>query len=224
MSVFLVVLLGLMALPVQGQSLRLDEYSETLKPNKVISGWDSTKFSPVFGSGNKFFFQFVYKSPEEHYLHLASGDDNSFSVGSKKEIKLADWPVLSWEWKVTTTPKGGDVQIKEKDDQAGSICLVVDPGMTSFDSSLCYIYENDGPKDQVLTSKKDEKAKYIIVRSAKADGLGKWFSEKRNLLEDYKKAFGRTPTKIGVIGMQIDSNDTKSSGEAFFRKIILTKK
>lgn len=208
-----------------GQStLRLDVFDKTLKANKAIPGWDAKKFSPIFGSGDKYFFQFVNKGPGQKYLHVQSGDNNSFSVGSERKIILSEWPVLEWEWKITKTPKGGDIRVKARDDQGGAVCIVIDPGLASFDSSLCYLFENDGPKNQPITSKKDDKAKYLILRTAKADQLGRWYKERRPIYSDYKRVFRREPTEAALIGIQIDSNDTESSAEAFYRKLVLHKK
>jgi hypothetical protein len=218
--------MGAFAGPVWGQAvetLRLDDFSKTFPENEVIPGWDSRKIAPVFGSGDRYFFQFVHKSAEEHYLHVASGKNNSFTVGSERPFELKTWPVLEWEWKVSKLPKGGDVRVKERDDQAASVCVVVDPGLTGFDS-LCYIWENEGPKDKPITSSKREASKYLILRTGKSDKLGAWYKEERRIYEDYKRLFGKEPREKAVVGVQIDSNDTESSGEAFYRNIILRKR
>ncbi len=201
-------------------SLRLDVFHKTYEPNEPIPSWTSRKIAPFFGDGDKFFFQFVYIGPEERYLHLASGRNNSFTVGARRGFLLPDLPVLEWEWKVTRLPKGGDVRVTARDDQAAAMCVVVDPGLTGFDS-LCYLLENDGPKDTPITSTKREASKYIILRTATADRPGRWYKERRNIYEDYKRLFGKEPEHNAVIGVQIDSNDTGSSAEAFYRRIVL---
>jgi len=198
--------------------IRLDDFNKTLKPGKTYGKWDSRKISPLLGSGDEMFFQFVHKSDEEHYIHIKSGDNNSFSLGVEVEFEVADTPMLHWDWKVTQTPKGGDVRNEDKDDQAGSICLIVDPGLTGF-KSLCYIWENDGPKDTPITSKKRSDSRYLILRTVKEDGKGAWFSESRNMLEDYTRVFGKAPAEKAVIGIQIDSDSTESSAEVFYRNI-----
>ena len=222
--VLFVILIGWSGIAFGQDSLKLDTFSKTLKPGKLPEGWEAKKFAPVMGSGKDFHFQFVHDSADKHYLHVRSGANNSFSVGAVKEIQLTDWPVLAWDWKITQTPKGGDVRQKKKDDQAGAMCIVIAPSTFGFDSILCYIFENDGPKETVLTSTKEPTAKYLILRTAKTDKTGEWYQERRNVLADYKKAFGKTPSKAGVIGVQIDSNDTESSGEAFYKNIELFKK
>ena len=59
---------------------------------------------------------------------------------------------------------------------------------------------------------------YIVVRSGKKD-LNKWITERRNVLEDYKKIFSSTPPKIGGISIMIYSDDTNDTAESFLKKI-----
>lgn len=206
-----------------GDVLRLDTWEKTSRPNDEAPGWAARKFAPWVGSGDRFFFEFVHKSAEEHYLHAASGKNNSFTIGTEAAYPLKDWPMLEWDWKMGVLPKGGDIRVEAKDDQAGSMCVVLDPGL-NFDSSLCYIFENDGPKDTVFTGNRKSNAKYIIIRTAKAgDPIGQWLHERRPIYEDYKRAFGREPRRPGNFGIQIDSDDTQSSAEAFYRNIVLHK-
>lgn len=200
-------------------SVRLDDFQRGYDPNETYGQWKPQKIAPFFGSGDTYFFQLVHGEGGEHYVHLKSGKDNSFSFGVEEKFEASEWPMLEWEWKVTKLPKGGDVRVEAKDDQAGSMCLVVNPGLMGF-KSLCYLFENDGPKDTPITSTKRENARYLILRTAKEDEVGRWYKEKRNVLEDYIRVYGAPPDDKAVIGMQIDSDSTKSSAEAFYRNII----
>ena len=211
-------------LQAAGDSVRLDNFDRTYPPGTTYGTWDLQKISPFFGSGQDTFFQFVNDpGPDGHYIHLRSGKDNSFSLGTKERFRVQDWPILEWEWKVTKTPKNGDVRVKERDDQAGSMCVIVNPGLTGF-YSLCYLWENDGPKDTPLISTKRDDSRYLILRTAKADGVGKWYAERRDMLADYTRVFGKPPSDEAVIGMQIDSDSTESSGEVFYRNIYRRKR
>jgi hypothetical protein len=175
------------------------------------------------GSGQRYFFHFVHASAEDHYMHVATGRNNSFTLGTEKAYPLKEWPILEWDWKMVVLPKGGDVRVKERDDQAGSMCVVLNPGL-NFDSSLCYLFENDGPKDVPFTGTRKSNAKYLIIRTAAAgDKVGQWLHERRNVYEDYKKIFGREPSMSANVGIQIDSNDTESAAEAMYRNVILRK-
>ena len=136
---------------------------------------------------------------------------------------MKDYPILEWEWKVTKLPKNGDVRVKARDDQAGSICVIVNPGLIGFDS-MCYLWENEGPKDFPLISTKRNASRYLILRTGKEDGTGKWYKQRRNILKDYIRVFKKKPKKKAIIGMQIDSDSTESSAEVYYRNIYRRKK
>ena len=75
----------------------------------------------------------------------------------------------------------------------------------------------------VCKSQKTGLVTYVVVRSGPAD-LGKWVTESRNVLEDFKKIYGDAPTEdVGAISLAIDSNDTSSTAESFFGEIFFRK-
>jgi hypothetical protein len=64
---------------------------------------------------------------------------------------------------------------------------------------------------------------FIVVRSGSAD-LGKWITEKRNVLEDYKMIYGENPGEpAGAITLSINSQNTGSRAESLFGKILFKK-
>lgn len=204
-----------------GAEWRLDDFTRTYPPNAAYGKWNARKFSPLLSSGETYFYQFVHDGAESHHIVLRSGQDNSFSLGVETPFRLQQWPIAEWDWRMIRLPKGGDVRHKERDDQAGAVCIVVKPGLTGFDS-LCYLFENDGPKDTPITSTRRADSRYLILRTAAAgDPLGTWLHERRNVLADYKRVFGKDPKDEAVLGFQIDSNDTQSAAEAHYRNIYL---
>jgi len=62
---------------------------------------------------------------------------------------------------------------------------------------------------------------FVIVRSGTQD-LGRWVTERRNVSEDYRKAFGEDPEDPRAIAISIDTNDTHSTAEAFLGPIVFT--
>ncbi|HUJ74220.1 MAG TPA: DUF3047 domain-containing protein [bacterium] len=203
---------------------RLDDFSKTYPGNQTYGDWDARKFSPRFGDGEKYFFQFVDDGHGEHYLHLMSGKDNSFSVGYKRQFQLKDWPVLEWEWKMGALPKGGNSHAGSTDDEAGQMCVIVNPGLFGS-QSICYLFDNGAAKsDQAFASPQGQRSQYIVLRSAAGgDATGTWYPERRNIYEDYKRVFGKEPEKEAAIGILINSQHTASSAEAFYRNIVQRK-
>jgi hypothetical protein len=60
---------------------------------------------------------------------------------------------------------------------------------------------------------------YIVVRSGPAD-LGTWFTEHRNVREDFKRVYGEEPGGPAAVSVSIDSNDTHSEAEALVGPIV----
>jgi len=163
-------------------------------------------------------------------LHMSS---DSTSFGIKKEIKVnvKEYPFLNWGWKVTKLPKGGDVRKADTDDQAIQIYIVFkETGWPAKLNSpvIGYIWDNECPKDTIITSSQplSGKVRYIVLRN-KSDELDKWYEEKRNVSEDYKKLFpdikGGELRDVKGISFYINSQHTKSEGESYLYNVYFSK-
>jgi len=64
--------------------------------------------------------------------------------------------------------------------------------------------------------------KTVVVRSGAAD-MGKWFTEVRNVYDDYKKLFGNEPTDVVGVRLQVNSQHTETSAESYFADVVFTK-
>lgn len=164
----------------------------------------------------------VVKTEFGNAVHLKS---SSTSTALYREIKfeIKDYPVLHWRWKVTELPKGGDVRNKSTDDQAAQVYVVFPKWPAPVNSRVIgYIWDTTVPQGLPVQSTKSTRTKYMVIRSG-SGGLGEWFSEKRNVLEDYKRLFKEEPPKVGSVSIMIDSDDTDSSAESFVGDIYFSK-
>jgi hypothetical protein len=157
-------------------------------------------------------------------LHLKSKIESS---AVRKELRgkidLKATPVLEWTWKAVTLPKNGDCRKKTADDQAAQLYVVWPRFPEAVRSQIIgYIWDTTTPAGSIVKSEKTSTVTYVVVRSGTAD-LGKWITEQRNLVEDYKKIYGGQPDSPGYISIAIDSDDTVSSAESFFGKILFRK-
>ena len=66
--------------------------------------------------------------------------------------------------------------------------------------------------------------RFIVLQSGK-EKIGQWITERRNVIRDYRMAFGKTPEKNPVlVAILTDSNDTKSSAIADYDTIVIKEK
>ncbi len=148
---------------------------------------------------------------------------------------------IQWEWKIGSVLEKGDLTKKSGDDYAARIYITFnyDPSdlgfrdrlryrairmFTSFDvplRSLNYLWANKAEKGTFAGSPYTDWVQLVAVQSGN-DNAGTWQIETRNILEDYRKAFGEEPPRITGISIMTDSDDTKSSAVAYYGKITLS--
>ena len=157
-------------------------------------------------------------------LHLRSKDETStVSQDIKGKVKLKETPILEWSWKVVTLPKGADSRSKHTDDQAAQLYVTWPRFPQALRSRIIgYIWDTTAPQGLVVESEKTSTVTYVVVRSGPGE-LGKWLTERRNVVEDYRKIYGEEPDNPGAVSIAIDSDDTHSSAEALFGAIVFRK-
>jgi hypothetical protein len=154
-------------------------------------------------------------------LHLKSKIESSaIRRDIRGKVNLKETPILEWSWRAITLPKNGDCRKKGADDQAAQLYLVWPRFPEAVRSQIIgYIWDSTAPAGSIVKSEKTSTVTYVVMRSGAAD-LGKWITERRNVVEDYKKIYGAQPDSPGYISIAIDSDDTVSSAESVFGSIL----
>jgi hypothetical protein len=157
-------------------------------------------------------------------LHLKSaGDSSNISKDIKGKVSLKDTPILEWTWKVVALPQGADSRKKETDDQAAQLYVTWPRFPEAVRSRVIgYIWDTTAPAGSMFKSQKTGTVTYIVLRSG-AGEAAKWLSERRNVREDFKKAYGEDPDDPSVVSFGIDSDDVKGSAESFMGAIRFVK-
>ena len=136
----------------------------------------------------------------------------------EKEIDLKSFPIISWRWKIDQTVPGGDVRSKEKDDYPARIYIVFPHWFYPKTRSINYIWANRLPVGEIVPSPYTANSQMVAVRSGDAEA-GIWFEERRNVYEDYRRIFGEEPRLVGAIAIMTDSDNTKTSAQAWYDDI-----
>ena len=170
----------------------------------------------------------IRKENDLFYLHLFSPGNSAFGVRKEFRVDVKKYPVLCWRWKANKLPQGGDVRKAHTDDQALQLYVAFKatgfPRMTHT-PVIGYIWDNESPKGWSGRSPHlgGDKLRYIVLRN-RTDQLGQWYTERRNLYEDYKMLFGDIkggePQGL-TTGLQIHINSqrTKSPADSLIGEI-----
>ena len=59
----------------------------------------------------------------------------------------------------------------------------------------------------------------MIVAESGTARLGQWVTVRRNVLEDYRRAFGESPWDVVAVGVMTDSDNTGTTARALYGDI-----
>jgi hypothetical protein len=142
--------------------------------------------------------------------------NTSFSLQREVKVDLKQFPMLTWKWKATKLPAGGDFRKSKTDDQAAQLFVAF-----TKTKSIVYIWDTSAPQGLMESTSPVPfmTVKVIVVRSGPTE-MGKWLSESRNVYEDYKKLYGSEPPPVSGIRLQINSQHTETSAESYFAEVV----
>jgi hypothetical protein len=180
-----------------------------LPPDWKAQNWGSPKYD----------FEIVTEE-NQRALRMKSANEGSLASREiKGKVNLKETPILEWSWKVTILPKNGDSCKKATDDQAAQVYVVWPRFPEAVRSRILgYVWDTTEPVGTVCKSEKTGTVTYFVIRSGTAD-LGKWLTERRNVCEDFKRAYNEDCEPPSGVSVAIDSNDTSSTAESFIGPI-----
>jgi Protein of unknown function (DUF3047) len=150
------------------------------------------------------------------------------------------YPILRWRWKADNLISKGDVTRKEGDDYPARIYVsfAYDPQRVSLlerarygaarliygeyppHAGLNYIWDGKAPVGTLVTNAFTSRVKMIVVESGPSR-LHEWLTYERNILEDYRRAFGEEPPPVSGIAIMTDADNTGESAVAWYGNIEL---
>lgn len=140
------------------------------------------------------------------------------------DYRLADHSWLEWTWRVDKLQRTADIRVEHSEDFAAAIFLIFGhPSMLNTDvPTLAYVWTSDLlPEGSVVDSPHHPGLlRDVIVRSG-AGRLGQWVSERRNVVKDFRRAFGREPPNtVGVLALFTDNDQTGEPVETYYGSIV----
>jgi hypothetical protein len=172
----------------------------------------------------------------------------SSSSGLVREIKInpRDYPLVQWRWKVTNVLHKGDVTRKEGDDYPARLYITFEYDASKVGllekaqyetarllygqyppmGAINYIWASKEPIGMIAANPYTEGAKMIVIETGTSK-VNSWVTEERNVLEDYRRAFGNEASKevpmISGVAIMTDTDNTKESAMAYYGDILFKK-
>ena len=156
----------------------------------------------------------------------------------RTEFDPRAFPLLSWRWKVIQGVPTADTHSRLHEDAPVRVMVsfsgdvskltVVDRAASSFAQSasgqalpyaeLMYVWGGKVAVDSITTSSLTSRIRMLAV-AVDDQGIGRWHTYTRNLVDDYRRAFGEEPGKVTAIKLMSDTDNTNGNSEAMYGDI-----
>jgi hypothetical protein len=158
----------------------------------------------------------VYTPLPEEKLLLAESDGAASGLFFEQAVDLRATPWLNWSWKVENVLEGVNEREKAGDDYAARIYVVAKGGLAFWKTrALSYVWASQEPEGSMWANAFTSNAHMIAVRSG-SDKLGELIQEKRNVREDWMRAFGEDIEKIDAVAIMTDTDNSGQRARAWY--------
>lgn len=147
---------------------------------------------------------------------------------------VSEWPVIEWRWKASNIFKKGNAEKKSGDDYPVRLYIIFEYspdnagplvkakyniakllyGKYPPDSALNYVYAS-GKWDREFIPNAFTSSAVMFASDSGTEHLGEWRTHRVNILNDYRRAFGREPPAKASLAVMGDSDNTEEESQAF---------
>ncbi len=181
------------------------------------------------------------------YLKLdgrnAMGVKSSSSASMLRKVvsmEPAQLDVLRFSWKVPALIADADMALSAKDDSPVRLVLAFDGDRSKLSArdrmlselayaitgedmpyaTLMYVWCNTREPGSVVTNPRTDRIRKLVLESG-PKRLNRWLDYERDIRADYRTVFGEEPGRLIAVGIMTDTDNTKSTAQAWYGPVVL---
>jgi hypothetical protein len=179
--------------------------------------------------------QFSYVRKDGRDAMLAHSKSSASMIRRAVRIEPDDLGNVRFSWKVPDLIAQADMALRETDDSPVRVVLAFEGDRNKFSgknamlselaraltgeempyATLMYVWCNTRLPGSVIVNPRTDRIRKLVVESG-AGRLRQWVDYERNIRADYEKAFGEPPGALVGIGIMTDSDNTRSTTQAWY--------
>lgn len=153
----------------------------------------------------------------------AESQASASGLVNRTRIDLDKTPFLNWQWKVDKSLYRLAETFKEGDDFAARIYIIVDGGVFFWNTlALNYVWSSSQPINSLWDNPFTSNAKMIAIQTGDKNS-NQWQTEKRNVREDLRRAYGKDIRIIDAIAIMTDTDNSGQKATAYYGDIYFSK-
>lgn len=225
----------LLSAALAAEVLPLGLFSSAAPSADMPAGWEAWTFPKIDRHTH-----YSLVKDNDRTVVLAESHASASGLIRRVRIDPLHHPWLRWHWKIQNALRRGDVTQKTGDDYPARVyvAFAFDPDTAGMwqrlqhqaarlasgtelpGTALTYIWDNRAPRGTVVDNPYTARVKMIVLQSG--DLLaGQWVEERRNIVDDYRLAFGRNPPQIIGVALMTDTDNTSEEATAYYGDIVL---
>jgi hypothetical protein len=195
-----------------------------------IAGW-----SPLRPAPNAPDTRYALVVDDGTVVLRADADRSMSGLVHAVRVSPTAFPLLRWRWKVEAPVAGADMGSKAGDDYAARVYVLFDYppskltlgaraklrlgealyGQPLPTAALNYVWDNRQPPGTIRPNAYTDRARMVVLRSGSARA-GEWVVETRDLVADFRAAFGEDPPDVTAIAVATDTDNTGGRATAWY--------
>jgi hypothetical protein len=171
----------------------------------------------------------------------AAVSQRSASLWRKRlHVPAAELAEVSFSWWAQDLPVEGNVAVAERADACARLVFAFHGDLSRLPArhrlmaelaemfsgektpyaTLMYVWDNTLPVGSVVPSARTDRVRKIVVDSGPGK-LRHWRDHRRNLVEDFRRAFGEEPGPLTGMALMTDSDNTGSQATSWYGDVQL---
>jgi len=218
------------------QSPQVMPFSQGTPGTALPTGWASQTFPRIANHT-----RYTLVRDDDKVVVRAEAAASASGLVFRVSAPAAEARMLRWRWKVDRLPQGADTSRKSGDDAAARVYVtfqhdaaklgLVDRllyetaraiyGEAPPHASLMYVWDAAGPAGRSFPNPYTPRVRTIVVEGGRAR-LGQWLAYERDIVADYRAAFGEDPPPISGVAIMTDADNTGDNASAWFGDVSLS--
>ena len=242
------LLAGCAGLPAQGDSQSADEERPPpVMASRAMTPWDQASVRP--DTLTPWLHRTFPGKASNQFAYLKIDGRNAMGVKSSASasmlrqvvsIEPAQLDAVRFSWKVPTLITDADMALRDKDDSPVRLVLAFDGDRSKLSSrdrmlselanaltgedmpyaTLMYVWCNKREPGSVVLNPRTDRIRKLVLESG-PQRLNRWIDYERDIRADYRQVFGEEPGRLIAVGIMTDTDNTKSSAEAWYGPVVL---
>lgn len=155
-------------------------------------------------------------------------------------VEPAALSTLHFSWRVSSLIAGADISRRDAEDAPVRVVLAFDGDHEALPpreqalfelmqmltgerppyATLMYAWDTRAPQESVVVHPRSDRIRTIVVDSG-PDQLARWREHRRDIVADYRRAFGEAPGALVGLALMTDADNTGSATVAWYGAVCL---